>query len=389
MISQSDLVSVIGCDSYAPETVRSALKELLKPFGGLSFVRPGARIVVKANLVSMMKPESAATTHPELLKALCEMLVEKGASVVVGDSPGGLYNSSYVNLIYNATGVKAVLETGAQLNQNFEHKHAQNPCGKVLTELEYTSYLDEADAIINFCKLKTHGMMGMSACVKNMFGCVPGTFKPEYHYQYPNHADFADMLVDLSERFRPALCIVDAVIGMEGNGPTMGTPRKIGCLLASNSPYCCDRVCARIIGLHPDELETVTAAQKRGLDTEFTLYGDDPSRFYVQDYALVRERKDMSFDHEFKGLLGKIVGGFLRGALSARPCVKKSDCVGCQKCFQICPAKAIRMVKNKPAIDRKRCIRCFCCQEFCPRGAMKVKRSLIAKLINRRGGGHR
>ena len=383
MSSRPEIVSVAKCDSYESETVRSALKELLKPFGELSFIKPGAKIIIKANLVSMMKPDSAATTHPELLKALCEMLIEKGASVVVGDSPGGLYNSSYVNLVYNVTGVKSVLETGALLNQNFEHKHAMNPGGKVLGELEYTSYLDEADAIINFCKLKTHGMMGMSACVKNLFGCIPGTFKPEYHYKYPNHADFADMLVDLNERFRPALCIVDAVVGMEGNGPTMGTPRKIGCLLASGSPYCCDRVCAKIIGLDPDELETVIAAKNRGLESEFTLCGDDPGQFTVPDYDLVRERKDMSFDHEFSGLLGKFVGSFLRGALSSKPKVSKSECVGCQKCFQICPAKAIRMVKGKPVIARKRCIRCFCCQEFCPKGAMKVKRPLIAKILNR------
>ena len=382
-MSTPEIVSVAACDSYDPATVRSALKELLQPFGELSFVKKGARIVIKANLVSMMKPESAATTHPELLKALCEMLIEKGASVVVGDSPGGLYNSAYVNLVYNATGVKSVLETGALLNQNFGHKHALNPGGKVLTELEYTEYLDDADAIIDFCKLKTHGMMGLSACVKNMFGCIPGTFKPEYHYKFPDHADFADMLVDLNERFRCSLCIVDAVIGMEGNGPTMGKPRKIGCLLASTSPYCCDRVCAQLIGLEADGIETVAAAKKRSLEAEYRVVGE-PERFYVKDYDLVRERKDMSFDHEFNGLLGKLVGGFLRGAMSAKPKVKKAECVGCQKCFEICPAKAIRMQNKKPLIDRQKCIRCFCCQEFCPKGAMKVSRPVIARLLNRR-----
>ena len=382
MSSRPEIVSIVGCDSYAPETVENALEELLKPFGELSFVKPGAKIVIKANLVSMMKPESAATTHPQLLKALCKKLIAGGASVVIGDSPGGLYTSSYVNLVYSATGMKDVTETGAMLNQDYSHKHALNPEGKVLKNLEYTSYLDEADAIIDFCKLKTHGMMGMSACVKNMFGCIPGTFKPEYHYKFPSHADFADMLVDITERFKPALCIVDAVIGMEGNGPTMGRPRKIGCLIASTSPYCCDRVCAKVIGLDPEEVDTVTTAKKRGLEGAFSLYGD-PDAFAVKDFDLVRERKDMSFDHEFKGIVGKAVGSFIRGALAAKPAVTKKECVGCQKCFQICPPKAIRMVKAKPVIDRKKCIRCFCCQEFCPKGAMKVKRPLIAKLLNR------
>ncbi|HAC61136.1 MAG TPA: hypothetical protein DCF66_03080 [Lachnospiraceae bacterium] len=63
------------------------------------------------------------------------------------------------------------------------------------------------------------------------------------------------------------------------------------------------------------------------------------------------------------------------------PKVHPSECIGCRKCFNVCPARAITMVKGKPKIDRKRCIRCFCCQEFCPRGAMKVHRTLLARLL--------
>ncbi|MBQ9856032.1 MAG: DUF362 domain-containing protein, partial [Clostridia bacterium] len=122
-------VSVVSCPDYELSTVQSALFDLLRPIGGLDFVIPGMKIVIKANLVSMMKPESAATTHPTLLYALSRMLVEKGAEVVIGDSPGGLYTSPYVNQVYAATGLKKVLETGAKLNQNFSHKHADNPSG--------------------------------------------------------------------------------------------------------------------------------------------------------------------------------------------------------------------------------------------------------------------
>ena len=376
------VVSVTACSSYEEQEVKAAFGRLLAPFGELDFVKPGARIVIKANLVSMLKPESAATTHPALLKELCRILAAKGAKVVVGDSPGGLYTSAYVNTVYSVTGMKSILETGAELNQDFSHVHAENPQGNTLTSLEYTSYLDTADAIINFCKLKTHGMMGLSACVKNMFGCVPGTFKPEYHYRFPNHAAFADMLVDLNERFRPSLCIVDAVTGMEGNGPTMGTPRHIGALLASDSPYACDRVCAELIGLDPEGLETVLAAKKRGLEPEYTVVGNI-SDFKIDDYKLVRDRKDLSFNREISGTVGKLIGKFITRSLCSVPKVRKSQCVGCKKCASVCPAKAIVMKRSKPCIDRSTCIRCFCCQEFCPKGAMKVKRPLVAKIINR------
>lgn len=377
------VVSIVPCRDYAPETVRPALEAALRPLGGLDWVQPGMTVVIKANLVSMMKPESAATTHPALLSALCELLVARGARVIVGDSPGGLYTSAYVNAVYAATGVRAVLETGAQLNQNFAHVHAENPDGAVLKSLDYTAYLDEADAIIDFCKLKTHGMMGMSACVKNLFGVIPGTFKPECHYRFPAHADFADMLVDLNERFRPRLCLVDAVVGMEGNGPTMGRPRAIGALLASDSPYAADRVCAGIIGLDPEQTETIQRAAARGLEDEIQLFGD-PSAFAVPDYDLVRTRKDLTFTRELPGMWGTLFGKIASAALCSRPVVDRRACVGCEKCKNLCPAKAITMRNRRPVIDRARCIRCFCCQEFCPKGAMRVKRPSVARILNRR-----
>ncbi len=375
-------VVIAACPDYEEASVKEALAKVLEPFGELPFVKEGAKIVIKANLVSMMKPDSAATTHPALLKELCAFLTAKGCDVVVGDSPGGLFNKAYVGTVYTATGMNAVTETGARLNNHFEHLHAENPDGLVLKEIDYTAYLDDADAIINFCKLKSHGMMGMSACVKNMFGAIPGIFKPEYHYKYPDHATFANMLIDIGERFKPALCLVDAVVGMEGNGPTMGTPRKIGCLLASDSPYACDEICAKLIGADPEQLETVSEARKRGLTGEYEVIGDADA-FAVKDFELVRDRKDLSFNRELPGAGGKLLGRIIRGALCSVPDVKKSECIGCEKCKNICPAKAITMKKKKPVIDRKVCIRCFCCQEFCPKGAMKVKRPVIAKILNR------
>ncbi len=376
------VVSLTKCVSYEAQTVRRALEDVLRPIG-LDWVKPGMKIVIKANLVSMMKPDSAATTHPSLLCALADMLSERGALVTVGDSPGGLYNAAYVSAVYSATGVKEVTSHGASLNRNFAHAHTENPGGRVLKEFEYTTYLDDADCIINFCKLKTHGMMGMSACVKNMFGAIPGTFKPEYHYRYPAHGDFANMLIDINERFPQKLCIVDAVVGMEGNGPTMGKPKQIGALIASNSPYACDAVCAEIIGIDPNGLETVAAARERGLDMQNAEVIGDVSALKVKSFELVRKRKDTSFDREFNGILGKTVGGIARLALCSSPRVKKSACIGCKKCSEICPAKAIQMRENAPDIDREKCIRCFCCQEFCPVGAMRVHRPFAAKLLNR------
>ena len=377
-------VSVVRCKTYQAEEIRAALLAALEPLGGLDWVRPDMRIAIKANLVSMMKPEAAATTHPALLCELVRMLCERGARPIIGDSPGGLYNSAFLNRIYSATGMKQTEAVGAELNQNYATKTAKFSDAMVAHDFMYTAYLDDCDAIINFCKLKTHGMMGMSAAAKNMFGVVPGTFKPEYHFRYPDHRDFAKMLVDLNTYFSPKikLCLVDAVVGMEGNGPTQGTPREIGAILASTSPHAADLACAKVIGLGVDDVPTLQIAHENGwipqTAEELDVAGDLEA-LCISDFQNIHVRRSLQFEGA-----GKFAATFIKGALRAEPRPNKKQCIGCRKCAEICPARVIEMKNGIPQIDRKKCITCFCCQEFCPVGAMKVHRPLIAKILNHR-----
>jgi len=379
-------VSLVPCTSYEPEECAGALEAVLAPLGGLDWVRPGMRIVIKVNLVSAMKPEEAATTHPALLCALIGMLKSRGASVVIGDSPGGLYNAAHVNHVYDAAGMRECESCGAELNRDFGQAEAHFPDAVMARTFQYTSYLDSADAIIDFCKLKSHGMMGMSNAAKNLFGTIPGTMKPEYHYRFPDPDNFADMLVDLNEYFMPRLAICDAVVGMEGNGPTMGTPRKLGFIGASLSTHKLDLVCAGILGLKKDDVPTLRAAYRRGLipaSAEELSVSGSPDKFAVADFQAPVAQGPVTFAAKFHGPFAELMGCIAKSALTCRPQVKKSLCVGCSKCASICPAKAITMTDRLPVIDRKKCIHCFCCQEFCPKGAMQVHRPLAARLLNK------
>ncbi len=378
-------VYIVKCVDYESKRVYSAMKTLLIDNRLLNFVKPGMTVGIKANLVSFLKPEAAATTHPTVLSALADILTDMGAKVIIGDSPGGLYNSAFVERVYAATGLKGIERKGVSLNRDYSQSTARYPDGAVLKSFQYTSWLDGCDAIINFCKLKTHGMMGMSAGAKNMFGVIPGTIKPEYHFRFKNPEDFARMIVDINDYFSPALTVCDAVVAMEGNGPTAGTPREIGCILAAHNPHNLDLVCADIIGLDVKQIPTLMAAieMKR---TDGNLCALD----ILGDYKDIKPDNFKNIDvHNsllFKGkggVLHTVFGNVVGGLLSARPALKADECVGCKECFKICPAKAITMTDNKPQIDRKKCIRCFCCQEFCPKGALKVKRTFIAKILNK------
>ena len=379
-------VVMTPCETYNDTAVKTALEAVLAPLGGLDWVTEGMTVGIKANLVSAMKPEECATTHPSLLCSLTQMLRKKGARVIIGDSPGGVYTAAFVNHVYSASGMAACEAAGAELNRDLGVVDTHFPEARVLKSFTYTSWLDACDAVIDFCKLKSHGMMGMSAAAKNLFGVIPGTMKPEYHFRFPDMGDFARMLVDINDYFaeKVKLCLVDAVEGMEGNGPTKGSPRHIGVLLASASPHTIDAICARLIGLSEDAVPTLQAARERGLlpdeVTLITVGAPDGKQtaedFAVADFEHVAVRRGHLFTSK-----GRLVSKVLEKLLDSRPKLKESECVGCAKCANICPAKAIVIENKKAVIDRDKCIRCFCCQEFCPVGAMKVHRTWIARLL--------
>ena len=378
-------VSVVRCGDYSPETARRALEEALGPLGGLDWVKQGMRVAVKANLVAPMKPESAATTHPALLSALADMLTERGAAVVIGDSPGGPFSGAYLSHVYAACGLKSLVRPGVELNGDFSERQVEYPEGLQAKRFAATGYLLEADAVINFCKLKAHGMMGMSAAVKNLFGMIPGTLKPEYHYRYPNERDFADMLIDLNGFLKPRLCLVDAVVAMEGNGPTAGRPRKVGALLAGTDPYKLDLACAVLLGLKKENVPTLEAAFRRGLapaDISGVEVAGDLDPLKVPDFDNILSLHGIHFEQKNLGPLGSLVSGVIRAAMCSRPMLKPEKCIQCGLCERTCPAHVIEM-KPKPRIDRKKCIHCFCCQEFCPKGALVVHRPLIARVLHR------
>ena len=371
------------CRDYDPASVRRALEAVIRETGGLDWVKPGMRIGIKLNLCAAKKPEAAATTHPVPAAELTKLLTERGAEVVLGDSPGGPFIAPLMHRLYEATGLQLCVRAGGTLNEDFGYTEAEYPEGKSLKRFAYVDWLRSCDAVINFCKLKSHGMMGMTAGVKNLYGVIPGTHKSEYHYRYEDPMRFADLLVDLNEYVKPRLCLCDAVEIMEGNGPTMGEPRRLGLLLACRDPYRMDRLCAALLGVKEREIPYLEAAKRRGLLPE-----EDPEILRMAEpYALKDFRRSgataswFARSEDDRGLR-KLAKRGMYVLFRSRP-VPDRGCVGCGKCAQDCPASAIRIQGGRARIDRRACIRCFCCQEFCPTGAMKAQRSLAARLTGR------
>lgn len=384
MVNIINNVAVAECHTYEAEECRNALRDALTSIGGLDWVKPGMKIGIKLNLCAAKGPESAAVTHPMLAAELTKILKERGADVILGDSPGGPFVAQYINRLYKATGMTVCSEAGGILNTDLGTTEAVFPQGVSVRRFAYCAWLQECDAVINFCKLKSHGLMGITAAVKNLYGVIPGTYKSEYHFIHTDPTDFADMLVDLNEYVKPALCICDAVDIMEGNGPTQGTARHLGLIMAAKEPYNIDRIGAYLLGVKEKEIPFLTAAIRRNLLSEEPVFEHTEflDQYRISDFK--RSGATASWfmrspqDRGFKKYAKKILYICMR----SKP-VCTGQCSACGHCAKSCPADAITIRNGRAHINRHKCVRCFCCQEFCPFGAMKVKRSPVARILGR------
>ncbi len=373
--SSDTRVALAKAESYIQEEIDARISELLSGLGIEPADWAGKRVVIKPNLLLKFTPEKAATAHPSIVEAVGRVFVSAGADVLLAESPGGPYNAIALEGIYSASGMKQAAENaGFTLNRDFSSKTFSAPEGVKVKEFNVITPIHDAELIINVCKLKTHTMATMTAGIKNLFGVIPGTEKVEFHARFSDMKDFAAAVVDLTSAITartPMLTICDAVIGMEGNGPSAGSPRKIGCLLASMNPFALDGVCAEIIGAG-DRSPMLEESRRRGYlpnnPKDYTVIGVSVDEVRISDFVFPDTSK--------KGILQR-----LPDFLSPRPVIIKNKCVGCGECARACPRKAIT-VKNRVAlIDKKSCIKCYCCQELCKIQAVKIHRSFIYKLV--------
>ncbi len=387
----NNIVSLVKCAEYEQSLVDAQVKACIDNLGGIDqFVKAGQNVVLKVNLVSKASPEKSATTHPSVVEAVGKLCQSIGAKVTIADSAGGAYTPAYMGAIYQASGMRSIADKcGFAINDNYESYEANYPDAKVNKKFLICDVLQKADVIINLTKLKTHGFTGMTNAVKNMFGAIPGLVKVEMHGQYRTLANFGEFLYDIQDYFKPKLVlhVTDAVYGMEGEGPTNGTPRKIGAILASTNPVAVDVVASRLIGFDPSVLPLNMMGVERGYITsidDVQIVGEDVTPMIVADYQRV-----MPDDFRpFGAGLPRWIQPIIHRLTTRRPYINKSKCKGCKKCFEHCPVKAISMVDykkgqpKKAEVDYNKCIRCFCCQELCPFGIVKIKSGLVYKVIH-------
>ncbi len=342
---------------YELAHLRPAVAGLLDRLGPLGIER-GSRVLIKPNFLVPAKPGQAVTTHPLVLRTVAEYVLSRGGHPLIADSPG---MGAFERLMREG-GYDEALK-GLDVEVRPFRETVKVDIGEPFGRIDIAREAVASDVVVNLPKLKTHCMMLLTLGVKNLFGCIVGLTKPEWHMRSGvDRRMFARLLVQIARSVNPAATLVDGILGMQGQGPgKSGTPRFLGILAAGRSVSAVDMALCRFLKVQPEELPTHRAARELGLVPEVSIEGDFSP---VPDFAVP--------------VLGPLTFGprgfqrLMRKHLVQRPVAEAGRCRQCGECWRYCPARAITPHARSVEFDYDRCIRCYCCVEICPHGALKT-----------------
>ena len=377
MIVPPSVVAIVRCESYERETVARALAQCLELVGGLSrWVGPGKRVLIKINHLGDHAPEEAIIVHPlvtELLARLCEA---QGAEVAVGD---GLDRSGLEG--FRRSGTLDASEAAGATLVNFKGSPYPSVAvrGRFLSQVPVAQAVLDADVVVNLVKMKTHVLTLLTGAIKNTYGYPPVGLRQSLHRQYASPADFAQVAVDIFQARPPDLNLVDAVVGLEGYGPSRGgRPKPMGLLLASEDAVALDAVLGALMGLDAGDIATTAVAAERGLGVgdlaRIDIRGVPLEEARPREFAL--PERVMQAEKLLAALpapVMRLLRGLSRETMAV-PEVVRARCIACGLCVRHCPTGAAQMLPDRKAarISRALCISCFCCQEFCESDAIRL-----------------
>jgi len=253
-------VFIAGVESYAADIAAAVLSGLRELKIGTEEIR-GKRILLKPNLIEPHRGAEHINTHPLVVRGVAEAFLRMGArNILVAEGTG--HNRDTL-MVLEESGIGDVLREDRIpfVDLNLEPGYQVKNAGGYTRISTFTlpSALRKADWIVSVAKMKTHHWAGVTLSMKNLFGVMPGIY-----YGFPKnlfHWEGIDKsILDITATVRPHFAVVDGIVGMEGDGPIMGEPRKAGALVMGRNLPAVDATSARIMGIDPRKIAYLAAA---------------------------------------------------------------------------------------------------------------------------------
>ncbi|MHC4403616.1 MAG: DUF362 domain-containing protein [Planctomycetota bacterium] len=260
---QSAAVTVVKARSYDAR-LEALLREGLNELGIDARWAKGKSILLKPNLVAPGDQSPHGNTHPELIRAAAELFRRWDArEVFVAEGPAHDRDS---RLVLERSGVSQMLKRAGLEYVDLNHDDVfstENQLGlNGIAQFHLPTTLRRADLVVSLAKMKTHHWAGLTLSMKNLFGVVPGIC-----YGWPKNllhtAGIPESILDVTATIRPALGIIDGIVGMEGDGPILGTPKRANLLVMGTNLPAVDATAARLMGFDPQRIPYLRAASGR------------------------------------------------------------------------------------------------------------------------------
>lgn len=360
-------VVLAKCNSYEKKEIEKAIDECLNLLNFDFEKYRGKKVLLKPNVLAPHKPNEAITTNPAIIETLCKILKKNNCKIFIGDS-----SFHDTDKCLEISGIaKVAKKYGKLINFEAEEKILiENENNHILKKVYLPKILKEVNLIINLPKLKTHNLTKMTCAVKNLYGCIPGGMKSVLHKKAHSEYLFSELLVELYEFIRPGLNIVDAVVGIEGEGPgTAGEKKKTNLIIASENALALDLIAAEIIGYKRDDVLTNKIAIKKLIaPIPFELGSGKGTRINYKKPKSTKMTENLHF-------LSKLL-------IPPSIAFDYSKCIRCGLCAKNCPTQAIYL-RPFPIWNRRKCIKCYCCIEGCPKKAVSIKEHLTKKIAKK------
>ncbi len=219
-----------------------------------------SRVLIKVNFITTKTWDTGATTDPIVVEAIIQKLKHLPVEILVAESDATITSADKA---FQATGMAEMCKRNGVKCLNLRHvgDKVKVPIhdGECLKDITVPHIVKES-AVISAAKMKTHGDTKVTLGMKNMFGLLPDKLKAKYHAK-----GISKVIVDINSVLKPALTVIDGFVGMEGRGPTDGTPIKMDLIIAGTDVVAADATAARIMGFEPMQVSHIRRAYEKGI----------------------------------------------------------------------------------------------------------------------------
>lgn len=234
------------------EDPREMVKKTIDLIGGIeSFVNMGDKVLIKPNLCTLKKADTGATTDPEVVRGIIDLVQRQTDDVAIIESDCPAIDAEIIWSHCGYTDLAKEMDVEL-LNLSKEPilKHERY----ALPQMFFKDHV-----LINVPKMKTNDITVVSCSLKNLFGLIPNRYRAKYHKEIDK------VILDINLVFGSDLIVVDGLTGMEGDGPINGLPVEMNLVIAGDNPVAIDSVVCNLMGVDPIEIDHIRMASDANL----------------------------------------------------------------------------------------------------------------------------